>query len=147
MEHKNLEDSERSGKIPNQKELEKELSEYLSKKYGDRIKIMSPFVVPKGQEDPTEGDAADTETGGGVSFDMLPEELEAFLEGFIVKQSQAKAVLSTKICTHFNRIGYLQKNTGKGKTVGVGIVCQVPLPLHRQTQPTHERGKLLLQHT
>jgi hypothetical protein len=33
-----------SGKLPNQKELEKELSDYLSKKYGNRIKIVSPFV-------------------------------------------------------------------------------------------------------
>jgi endopeptidase Clp ATP-binding regulatory subunit ClpX len=122
MEHKNLKDSERSGKIPNQKELEKELSEYLSKKYGDRIKIISPFVVPKEHEDPTEGEAPDSKEGGGPSFDMLPEELEAFLEGFIVKQNQAKAVLATKICTHFNRIGYLRTNAGKGKTVGVGMI-------------------------
>jgi hypothetical protein len=35
------------GKVPNQKELEKELAEYLSKKYGDRIKIITPFVFPK----------------------------------------------------------------------------------------------------
>jgi len=37
-------------KLPNQKELEKELSDYLSKKYGNRIKIISPFVYPKAQE-------------------------------------------------------------------------------------------------
>jgi len=34
-------------KLPNQKELEKELSEYLSKKYGNRIKIISPFLFPR----------------------------------------------------------------------------------------------------
>ena len=32
-----------SGRIPNQRELEKELSDYLSKKYGSRVKIISPF--------------------------------------------------------------------------------------------------------
>ena len=42
------------GKLPNQQELEKELSEYLSKKYGNRIKIISPFLFPKGQEDFTD---------------------------------------------------------------------------------------------
>ncbi len=122
MEHGNSTDSERGSKIPNQKELEKELSEYLSKKYGDRIKIISPFVVPKPQEAATGGKAPDREGEAGPSFDMLPEELEAFLDGFIVKQTQAKAVLATKICTHFNRIGYLRKNSGKGKTVGVGMI-------------------------
>ena len=41
-------------KLPNQKELEKELSDYLSKKYGNRIKIISPFVYPKAEEISTE---------------------------------------------------------------------------------------------
>ena len=34
-------------KLPDQKELEKELSDYLSKKYGGRIKIVSPLMVPR----------------------------------------------------------------------------------------------------
>ncbi|MBN2034536.1 MAG: hypothetical protein JW836_14780, partial [Deltaproteobacteria bacterium] len=37
-------------KLPNQKELEKELSDYLSKKYGNRVRIISPFIFPKAQE-------------------------------------------------------------------------------------------------
>ena len=34
-------------KIPNQKELERELTDYFSKKYGDRVKIITPFVFPR----------------------------------------------------------------------------------------------------
>ena len=34
-------------KIPDQKELEKELSDYLTKKYGSRIKVISPYWVAK----------------------------------------------------------------------------------------------------
>jgi endopeptidase Clp ATP-binding regulatory subunit ClpX len=111
-----------SGKLPDQKELEKELSEYLSKKYGNRIKIISPFIFPKGEEAATdEGKAADRKSGV-PTFDMLPEELEAYLDSFVVKQDQAKAVLATKICTHFNRINYLKKNSEKKKTLGVGMI-------------------------
>ncbi len=111
-----------SGKLPDQKELEKELSEYLSKKYGNRIKIISPFIFPKGEEAATgEGKPSDRKKGV-PAFDMLPEELEAYLESFVVKQDQAKAVLATKICTHFNRINYLQKNSEKKKTLGVGMI-------------------------
>ena len=50
MDYKNGTENEESGKLPDQKELEKELSEYLSKKYGNRIKIISPFLFPKAQE-------------------------------------------------------------------------------------------------
>ncbi|MFW6099519.1 MAG: hypothetical protein ACOC79_03380, partial [Thermodesulfobacteriota bacterium] len=45
----------KGAKIPNQRELEKELSDYLTKKYGDRIKIISPFVIPKKQEGQKDG--------------------------------------------------------------------------------------------
>jgi len=34
-------------KIPDQKELEKELNEYLGKKYGDRIRLVVPMLFPK----------------------------------------------------------------------------------------------------
>ena len=123
MEHDHMDENEGSGKLPDQKELEKELSEYLSKKYGNRIKIISPFVFPKGQEVATdEGKPGDDDKEGLPSFDMLPEELEAYLDTFVIKQDQAKAVLATKICTHFNRINYLKKHMGKNKTVGIGMI-------------------------
>ena len=103
MEKNDTKEKDNSRKLPDQRELEKELSEYLSKKYGDRVKIISPFLVPKGQEiSIDEGDIKD-KCGPVPSFDMLPVELEAYLDSFIVKQAQAKAVLGTKICTHFNR--------------------------------------------
>ena len=100
-------------KIPNQQELEKELSDYLSRKYGDRVKIVSPLVFPRGDPAATDDTRSGPDSGGALSFDMLPEELEAYLDGFIVRQDQAKAVLATKICTHFNRIKHTQESTKK----------------------------------
>ncbi len=111
-----------SGKLPDQKELEKELSEYLSKKYGNRIKIISPFIFPKGDEAVGDEGKPSDRKKGVPKFDMLPEGLEAYLDSFVVKQDQAKAVLATKICTHFNRINYLRKNAEKKKTLGVGMI-------------------------
>jgi len=115
---------ERGGreKIPNQQELEKELSEYLSKKYGNRVKIISPLVFPKADETSTEEGRAGADSRGLPSFDMLPEDLEAYLDGFVIKQDQAKAVLATKICTHFNRIKHTKQDAGKRKTVSVGMI-------------------------
>ena len=111
-----------SEKLPNQQELEKELSEYLSKKYGNRIKIISPFLFPKGKEDMTDDGVITEKDGDAPLFDMLPEELEAHLDTFVVKQNQAKAVLATKICTHFNRVNYLKGLAAKKKSVGVGMI-------------------------
>lgn len=122
MEHSVNNTKEGGEKLPNQKELEKELSDYLSKKYGNRIKIISPFVYPQGQVQKTDDAPGGGEDGEEPRFDMLPEELEAFLEEFVVKQADAKAVLSTKICTHFNRIKQLEQSGDKPRTTGVGMI-------------------------
>ncbi len=122
MEENNKEIKNSGEKIPNQQELEKELSEYLSKKYGNRIKIISPFLYPKGHEEETENSSPQGKNKGVPIFDMLPEELEAYLDTFVVKQNDAKAVLATKICTHFNRVNYLNKVKGKKKSFGVGMI-------------------------
>ncbi|MGQ9687862.1 MAG: AAA family ATPase [Desulfobaccales bacterium] len=106
-------------KIPDQKELEKELSDYLTKKYGSRIKVISPYWVAK----------PDTEARGGgkggkftqINFNLKPEELEAYLNEYVIKQEEAKSILATKICTHFNRIRhYLEK--GREPEPGVGAI-------------------------
>jgi ATP-dependent Clp protease ATP-binding subunit ClpX len=99
-------------KIPNQQELEKELSDYLSRKYGNRVKIISPLVFPRGDQASTDDTRTGPDSEGVPSFDMLPEELEAYLDGF---------VLATKICTHFNRIKHTKKSARK-KTTGVGMI-------------------------
>ncbi len=127
-EEKNVQ-SERGdvGRIPNQKELEKELSEYLSKKYGNRVKIISPFVFPKKEEAKTDGSTGSKEAGELPSFDMLPEDLESYLDSFVIQQEQAKAVISTKVCTHFNRIDYNRSSGSsaagdKNKATSVGMI-------------------------
>jgi endopeptidase Clp ATP-binding regulatory subunit ClpX len=89
-------------KIPNPKELEKEISEFLAKKFGENVKIVSPMVM-------TEEAALDQTKEAGkpgkkINFDLKPEELIAYLDQYVIKQDNAKAILATKICTHFNRI-------------------------------------------
>lgn len=101
--------SDELNKIPDQEELEKELSEYLSKKYGCRIKVISPMMMSQNKE----SDEKPKRSSGleRIRFDMRPEELEDYLNQYAVKQEEAKAILATKICTHYNRIK-LRKQKG-----------------------------------
>ena len=110
-------------KIPDQKELEKELNEYLGKKYGDRIRLVVPMLFPKTQ--PEETLKEEKESGEGkkkINFDMKPEELEAFLNDYIIRQDDAKEILATKICTHFNRIKFTEMTKGRNRYEGVGHI-------------------------
>jgi endopeptidase Clp ATP-binding regulatory subunit ClpX len=111
-------------KVPDQKELEKELNEYLGKKYGDRIRLVVPMLFPKPQTE--EVLKEEKEFGEGkkerINFDLKPEELEAFLNDYIIRQEEAKGILATKICTHFNRIKFTELTKGRNRYEGVGHI-------------------------
>ncbi|MDP2646769.1 MAG: AAA family ATPase [Desulfobacterales bacterium] len=128
--------------IPDPKELEKEISEFLSKKFGENVKVVSPIVMPR--EVAEEGTKKSTGEKKKINFNLKPEELISFLDQYIIKQDEAKAILATKICTHFNRIkraqahpdqmgelvGSIKNNilmigpTGVGKTYMIKLIAQ-----------------------
>jgi ATP-dependent Clp protease ATP-binding subunit ClpX len=105
--------NEMGEKIPDQKQLEHELNTYLERKYGDKVKLVVSTLVPKASPEP------DGEKGKGIAktaphihFAMKPEELISYLNSFIVKQDEAKEILATKICTHYNKIKFMAKKKG-----------------------------------
>ena len=97
---------------------------------------------------PAQPDSAGTESGDPAQppepkfhFNLKPEELEAYLDQYVIKQSEAKAILATKICTHFNRlnldreegddlVGSIKNNvlmigpTGVGKTYLIKLIAR-----------------------
>jgi endopeptidase Clp ATP-binding regulatory subunit ClpX len=107
-------------KIPDPKELEKEISEFLSKKFGDNVKIVTPVVLP--QEQAIDQAKAPPRQKKKINFDLKPQELIAYLDQFVVKQDSAKAILATKICTHFNRIKRAQERHEDPGSVMVGHI-------------------------
>jgi endopeptidase Clp ATP-binding regulatory subunit ClpX len=110
-------------KVPDQKELEKELNEYLGKKYGDRIRLVVPMLFPKPQtEEVSKEEKGIGEGRSKIHFDLKPEELEAFLNDYIIRQDEAIEILATKICTHFNRIKFTKLIKGRDRYEEVGHI-------------------------
>ncbi|MFW6011188.1 MAG: AAA family ATPase [Desulfosalsimonas sp.] len=102
--------------IPNPQEIEKEISDFLTKKYGNRVKVVSPIVMP--EDEGSEDDSGKGDKNRTVNFDLKPEDLIAYLDQYIIQQDQAKRILSTKICTHFNRIQHQESTGGKDEFEG-----------------------------
>jgi endopeptidase Clp ATP-binding regulatory subunit ClpX len=110
-------------KIPDAKELEKELNEYIQKKYGGHIKLALPTIFPKLDSDVTDSKKEDEKKETiDIKFDMKPEELEAYLDEYIVKQKEAKEILATKICTHFSKIKLLRDTNTLNSYGAVGNI-------------------------
>lgn len=105
--------------LPSEKDLERELGDYLSNKYGGQVKIVSAGMLPLAREKVVEQQAERSEEA--FQFDLKPEELVKYLDEYVVQQSEAKAVLATKICTHFNRIRH-ELETGRSLKRQVGRI-------------------------
>ena len=111
--------SEQNEKIPDLKEIEKEISDVLAKKFGSHVKLLSPMILP--QEAEADKGKAPAREKKPVTFNLKPEELIAYLDQYVVKQDQAKAILATKICTHFNRIRRAQESLDAVESLAGGI--------------------------
>ncbi len=78
-----------------------------------------------------------------MNFDIKPEELESYLNRYVVGQERAVEVIATKVCTHFNRmkleksiseeeriVGNIKSNmlligpTGVGKTYIIKLIAR-----------------------
>ena len=105
------------------KEIQKDLSEYLAKKYGRRVQFagFGPIPEPSGEK-VEEGEKEKEPELSAIHFDMKPEELKAYLDEYLVKQDEAKEVLATKICTHFNRIKMFELSRKHSRTDNVGEI-------------------------
>jgi len=82
------EDDTEKHSFPSQKNLEKEISDYLTKKYGGRVKVISQMVFPK-QVSPEDSDitqGSGSKKDKSFCFDIMPEELEAYLAAHPIKE-------------------------------------------------------------
>jgi len=105
------------------KEIQKDLSDYLTKKYGRRIQFAGFGPIPEPAGEKVEEGEKEKEPGlSAIHFDLKPEELKAYLDEYLVKQDDAKEVLATKVCTHFNRVKMFEMNRKHTQQESVGEI-------------------------
>ena len=109
--------------IPDPKKIEKELGEFLNKKFGGKVKVLSPSMLP--QEDKTATGPSGLKKEQVLNFNLTPWELISHLDQYVVRQKRAKSVLATKICTHFNRIRHLNDHPDSSGSITGNIKANI----------------------
>ena len=76
-----------------------------------------------------------------IRFDIKPEELESYLNKYIIGQENAVEIIATKVCTHFNRmeiertipddekvVGNIKSTRGSWEICGPSTPCNIRIP-------------------
>jgi len=88
---------------PNPDELRRDMEEFFSRKYGDKVRLGVLSTQPDQARTADEGTEPE-EAPVDLQFEYLPRDIKNYLDRFVIQQDNAKKVLATAICDHYNHI-------------------------------------------
>jgi ATP-dependent Clp protease ATP-binding subunit ClpX len=93
--------------FPSPEELKAKITEFMKSNFGDRVSVAT-FTQPEPAESGVEEKPEKTDHEEFV-FNFLPRDIKAHLDRFVIKQDEAKKVLSIAVCDHYNHANYLRR--------------------------------------
>src|SRR6266571_2577741 len=106
---------------PSPEDFQRQLSELMRQHF--KGTNLPGFSAAEKASDVEEGDAEKTEEE--FKFDSKPRDVKAFLDRFVIKQEEAKKVLSVALCDHYHHVrmardGKEQPNYAKQNIILIG---------------------------
>ncbi len=93
--------------FPSPEELKTKITEFMKQNFGDRVSVATfaePEPAPAEEEEkPEKTDHKEFE------FNLLPRDIKAHLDRFVIRQDEAKKVLAIAVCDHYNHANYLRR--------------------------------------
>ena len=78
---------------PNPDELRRDMEEFFTRKYGDKVRLGILTTQPDQARTADEGTESE-ESDLDLKFDYLPRDIKTYLDRFVIKQDNAKKVLA-----------------------------------------------------
>jgi ATP-dependent Clp protease ATP-binding subunit ClpX len=98
---------EQTPPFPSPEELRTKLADFMKTNFGDRVSVAAfpqsdtAETEEREKSKPTEQDQ--------FEFNFLPRDIKAHLDRFVIKQDEAKKVLSIAVCDHYNHVNYMRR--------------------------------------
>src|SRR6266571_419630 len=97
---------EQTPPFPSPEELKSKLAEFMKSNFGDRVAfttLTQPDTVETGNDEKSPPEEAKE-----FDFHFLPRDIKAHLDRFVIKQDEAKKVLSIAVCDHYNHVNHVR---------------------------------------
>src|SRR5438876_6452886 len=98
---------EQTPPFPSPEELKSKLAEFMKSNFGDRVAfttLTQPDTVETGNDEKSPPEEAKE-----FEFHFLPRDIKAHLDRFVIKQDEAKKVLSIAVCDHYNHVNHVRQ--------------------------------------
>src|SRR5438128_1000902 len=98
---------EQTPPFPSPEELKSKLAEFMKSNFGDRVAfttLTQPDTVETGNDEKSPPEEAKE-----FEFHFLPRDIKAHLDRFVIKQDEAKKVLSIAACDHYNHVNHVRQ--------------------------------------
>src|SRR5947207_15722331 len=108
---------EQTPPFPSPEELKSKLAEFMKSNFGDRVAfttLTQPDTVETGNEEKSPPEEAKE-----FEFHFLPRDIKAHLDRFVLKQDEAKKVLSIAVCDHYNHVNHVRQPERENATGAV----------------------------
>ena len=99
---------EQNPPFPSPEELKSKISEFMKSSFGDKVSFAT-FTQPETAEAEGEEPPPPAPAAAPFVFDFLPRGIKAHLDRFVIKQDEAKKVLSIAVCDHYNHVNELRR--------------------------------------
>jgi len=97
------------GKVPGIEELQRKINEFmkgLKGEYGDGVQDVRFRISPEANME-KDGDPESTgqiEKEFDLEFSLKPKDVKSYLDEYVIKQEEAKKILSIAVCDHYNHV-------------------------------------------
>lgn len=102
---------------PSPEEITKKLEDFIKNSLGGQVlftKIEGPHVKKEADETPADAPPAEGPAEEEFDFRYKPAEIKAYLDRFVIRQDEAKKVLATAVCDHYNHARMIREMRRNG---------------------------------
>ena len=93
--------------FPSPDELKSKITEFMKQNFGDQVSVAT--ITEPEPAVAEEDEKAEKTEHKEFEFDLLPRDIKAHLDRFVIKQEEAKKVLAIAVCDHYNHANYLRR--------------------------------------
>src|SRR5438093_10487434 len=92
--------------FPSPEELKSKITEFMKQNFGDRVSVAT--ITEPEPATAEEDEKPEKTEHKEFEFNLLPRDIKAHLDRFVIRQEEAKKVLAIAVCDHDNNENYLR---------------------------------------